>query len=288
MKIAIITDSVAYLSNEEQTALQVHVLPLTIAYEEHVYTEGVDLTAEQFYPLVRGGKTLPKSSQPTVGETLKLFEQLAKEYDAAIAIHLSSEISGTFQTTMSMSQEFDNFKVYGVDSRRACGAQAQLVREAARLINLGQTPEVIVKRLEQMVTAQNAYFLVDDLMHLQKGGRLSVGSAVVGSMLNIKPILTIDGKITPVEKIRTFKKGVSRIVELVNEHIRPYDVPFTVTLHHANALEKAEDIKQLLAAVLPEETTYIISEFGAVIGTHLGEHAIGVIFSPTTSDDLKN
>lgn len=288
MKIAIITDSVAYLSKEEQESLNVYVLPLSIAYEGKVYAEGIDLTSAEFYPLVRGGKNLPKSSQPTVGQTLNLLETLSKEYDAAIAIHLSSEISGTFQTTMSVAQDFENFKVYGIDSRRACGSQAQLVREAVRLANLGESAEEIVSKLENMISAQGAYLMVDDLMHLQKGGRLSTGSAVLGSMLNIKPILTIDGTITPVEKIRTFKKGVARIVELVTEHVSNYDEPFTVTIHHGNDLDKAESIKQALMAVLPNHTTFIVQEFGAVIGTHLGEHAIGVIFSPTTSFMKKN
>lgn len=279
MKIAVVTDSVAYLSKEEIDKSGVYVLPLSISFNDHVYTEGENLTADTFYDLVRDAKELPKSSQPSVGKTMELFETLSKEYDAIISIHLSSAISGTYQTIYSLKDEFDGVVIYPVDSRRACGAQAHLVREAVRLASLGTEPERIVERLETMVASQGAYFLVDDLMHLQKGGRLSMGSAVVGSMLNIKPILTIDGVITPAEKIRTFKKGITRITELFAQHLEQQTEPFIATIHHANRLEFAQEWQQELQERFPHVTFEIVA-FGPVIGTHLGEKAVGLIFGP--------
>lgn len=280
MKIALITDSVAYLSKEEQERLNVFVLPLSVEYEGKVYVEGEDLTADTFYDLIRGGKTLPKSSQPTIGKTIELFEHLSKEYDAAIAVHLSSEISGTFQTVFSLKDEFDNFTVYPVDSRRAVGGQVLLLRLAHKLIFEGKTPQEIVKALEDSIQYQNVYFLVDDLTNLQKGGRLSATSAMVGKMLSIKPLLTIDGKIEAIEKIRTFKKGVSRIVELVAEHSSKIgNVPMSFFIYHGNSLSVGEDLQRQLQEQYPDSTFELVT-FGPVIATHLGEGAVGVLFGP--------
>ncbi|MBF0780500.1 MULTISPECIES: DegV family protein [unclassified Granulicatella] len=283
MKIAIVTDSVAYLSQEECQKSNIYVLPLSIEFDGKVYVEGEDLTPTEFYDLVRGTKNLPKSSQPSVGSALELYQQLSKEYDAAIAIHLSSDISGTYQTAVSLMDEFSPFKIFAVDSKRACGSQSQLVREAVRLTQEGYSPETIVERLSRMIEHQTGYFLVDDLMHLQKGGRLSTGAAVVGSMLNIKPILTINGPITVAEKIRTFKKGITRITELFEQFKTEYDVPFTATIHHANRLEFAKEWQIELQEKFPNDTIEIV-EFGPVIGTHLGEKSIGLIFGPTMSE----
>lgn len=283
MKIAIVTDSVAYLNQEECQKSNIYVLPLSIEFNGQIYVEGIDLTPTEFYDLVRGAKELPKSSQPSVGKALELYQELASKYDAAIAIHLSSDISGTYQTAVSLADEFSPFKVYAVDSKRACGSQSQLVREAVRLAEKGYAPEKIVECLQKMIHQQTGYFLVDDLMHLQKGGRLSTGAAVVGSMLNIKPILTINGPITVAEKIRTFKKGIARITELFEQFKSEYPVPFTATIHHANRLDFAQEWHVELQAKFPNDTIEIV-EFGPVIGTHLGEKSIGLIFGPTHSD----
>lgn len=280
MKIALITDSVAYLSKQEQEKMNVFVLPLSVEYEGKVYVEGEDLTGESFYDLIRGGQTLPKSSQPTIGRTMELFETLAKDYDAAIAIHLSSEISGTFQTTFSQKDSVDGFTVYPVDSRRAVGAQVLLLRLAHQLIAEGKTPEEIVSALEENIKTHQVYFLVDDLTNLQKGGRLSAISEFVGKMLSIKPLLSIDGKIEAVEKIRTFKKGVSRIMELVAEHKASLnDVPMSMFIYHGNRIEVANEFKAQLQEKFPD-CEFEMTTFGPVIGTHLGEGAIGVLFGP--------
>lgn len=280
MKIALITDSVAYLSQEEQEKLNVFVLPLSVEYEGQVYVEGEDLTGETFYDLIRGGKTLPKSSQPTIGKTMELFEQLSKEYDAAIAVHLSSEISGTYQTVFSLKDEFDGFTVYPVDSRRAVGAQVLLLRLAHKLIQEGKTPQEIVTALQESIQYHNVYFLVDDLTNLQKGGRLSAASAMVGKMLSIKPLLTIDGKIEAVEKIRTFKKGLSRIVELIEAHkVSHNNMPMSMFVYHGNVPEVAQEFKEQLQAKFPD-CDFTMTTFGPVIGTHLGEGSMGVLFGP--------
>lgn len=280
MKIAIITDSVAYLSSQEVKEKNIYVLPLSVTIENQTYEENSGLSMDEFYHLVNQSAELPKSSQPIVGNTMALFERLSKEYDAAIAIHLSSDISGTYQTVYSLKDEYENFKIYPVDSKRACGSQAQLVRIAKRMADENVPVEEIVNHLvEDVIPKQNAYFLVDNLMHLQKGGRLSAGAAIVGSMLNIKPILTINGKITPTEKIRTFKKGLSRIEELFAQDIKKIDGVVKATIHHANRLDDAEYFKaQLLQSFNNIEVDIV--EFGPVIATHLGEKSMGLIYGP--------
>lgn len=179
MKIAIVTDSVAYLTQEEVTAMNVSLLPLSIEFQGKVYVEGQDLTPTEFYQLVRGADTLPKSSQPSIGQTMTLFETLSNDYDAVLAITLSGDISGTHQTVQSLDKECNGMRVFALDSRRAAGAQADLVRRAYKLIQDGKTIEEILADLNQMIAQQTVYFIVDDLKHLQKGGRLSASSAFV-------------------------------------------------------------------------------------------------------------
>lgn len=280
MKVAIITDSVAYLSAQEIKEKNIYVLPLSVTLGSDTYNENSGLVMDEFYQWVRTSSILPTSSQPSVGGVMALFEKLSKEYDAAISIHLSSEISGTYQTVCSLQNEYENFKVYPIDSRRACGAQAQLVRMAVDMVSKNVDVNEIIDYLNNsIIPKQNAYFLVDDLMHLQKGGRLSKSSAIIGSMLNVKPILTIDGKITAIEKIRTFKKGLSKIVELFEKDIQHIEGVVKATIHHANRLEEAEQFRLALISQFNDIEIDIV-EFGPVIATHLGEKSIGLIFGP--------
>lgn len=281
MKIAVVTDSTAYLTAEECRELGVVVLPLSITFQGKQYAEGEDITNEQFYEMVRHADVLPKSSQPAPGRVYEVFEQLTQQYDAIIAIHLSGKISGTYQTTASITQEFDAVPIYAIDSLRSCGAQAQLVREAVRLARAGVPAEEIVSRIEKLRDQQTVYFVVDNLHHLQKGGRLSAGAAMMGSMLKIKPILTINGEISIFEKVRTLPRVLTRVAELLDQEVAK-GVPLTATVHHAHAAERAAHWQQTLQELYPQ-VTFITAPFGPVIGTHLGEGAIGLTISPTTS-----
>lgn len=266
-KLAIVTDSASQISEKELKELDVYLMPIMV---EHNGVEYNGLTDEEFYNLDKS--VLPKTSQPNLYATMQLFEQLEKEYENVLIIHLSSEISGTYQTTCSLT-DYD-FNLFVFDSKTVLSQQAQLVREAVRLKELA--PLEIIDRLNKMIEKQDSLFLVDDLMHLQKGGRLSKSSAIIGSMLNVKPILNIKGSIEVVDKVRTSKKAMNYLVENIK-----VDKGNLITILHCNCLEKAEELKSKL-----NHKNIEIQCIGYAIGTHLGEGSIGVMWTPVNSEYL--
>jgi DegV family protein with EDD domain len=275
MKTAIVTDSTAYIPKEVREKWDIHMVPLNVVFGNESYQEEIELSVESFYEEVReSSRELPKTSQPAIGEFVELFEKLSADFDAVISIHLSSGISGTYQGAVSAGSMVQNIEVHTFDSEISAMPQGFYVLEAAKLAKAGRGPSEIVARLQEMKQTLKAYFMVDDLAHLQRGGRLSSAQAFVGSLLQVKPLLHfVDGKIIPFEKIRTRKKAIKRLVELFEEDAK-HGTPIEATVIHANRLEDAEELKAELEQKFPHAEVGI-SYFGPVIGTHLGEGAIG-------------
>ncbi|MBY8911571.1 DegV family protein [Bacillus sp. YC2] len=276
MNIAVVTDSTAYIPKEIREQNHIHMIPLQVVFGEKTYREETELDWRSFYKEVKNHDELPTTSQPSLGELIALYEELGKTYDAVISIHLSSGISGTYNTAASANAMVDHIEVYPFDSEISCLAQGFYALKAAQLIKDGaDSPEAIIRELEEMKKTVRAYFMVDDLAHLQRGGRLSSAQAFIGGLLKVKPILHFDNKvIVPFEKIRTRKKAISRIFELLDEDASK-GIPMQAAVIHANREEEAGDIIKELSGKYPHVEFYN-SYFGAVIGTHLGEGAIGI------------
>lgn len=283
MKTAIVTDSTAYIPQNIRDEKNIYMLPLLVYVDGESYREDIDLSATDFYEKIKNTTTFPSSSQPPIGETYQLFEELTKEYDAIISIHLSSGISGTYQSVTALKEEFPSFPIYTVDSEISCYPQARLVLEAARLAQTGMNAAEIVENIEILKSRTKAYFMVDDLNNLQKGGRLSGSAAMIGSMLKIKPILHFeDKKINVFEKIRTKKKALQLILDLLAKDAESVDYPLVVTVIHANREESAQELR---SAILAKHANIRceISYFGPVIGTHLGEGSLGITWTEDTA-----
>ncbi|WP_100332377.1 DegV family protein [Bacillus xiapuensis] len=275
MKTAIITDSTAYLPKKLRDQFHIHMIPLSVIVGEETYREEVDLTAGEFYEEVRAGEKLPTTSQPPIGHFVQLYEQLAKEYDAVVGIYLSSGISGTYQTSIQAGEMVEGLRVYSFDSEISCGPQGFYALRAAELAQQGRDPEEIIAELEMMKASTRAYFMVDDLQHLKRGGRLNGAQALIGGLLQVKPLLHFaDKKIVPFEKIRTSKKALKRIVELFEEDYQKGD-PLSVVIIHANREAHVQQWKEELQQRFPQ-AEFSLGYFGPVIGTHLGEGAIGM------------
>lgn len=283
MKTAIVTDSTAYIPQDILDKHNIYMLPLIVNIDGKSYREDIDLTATAFYEKLSKISTFPSSSQPAVGEVYELFQNLEKEYDAIVSISLSSGISGSFQTINTLVDDFPSCPIYPIDSEISCYPQARMVLEAARLAKQGVDAKEIVAQVEQLKSRTSAYFMVDDLINLQKGGRLSSGAALMGSMLKIKPILHFeDKKITVYEKIRTKKKALQLILDLLARDNETVDYPLIVTVIHANREESARELVQQIENRHPDVRCEM-SYFGAVIGTHLGEGALGITWTEDTS-----
>ena len=275
MKTVVVTDTTAYLPKELREQYNIQYIPLSVIFGNEVYREELEITVSDFYDMVKRSEKLPTTSQPSVGEFVELYEKLARDYDAIISIHLSSGISGTYQGAVSAGQMVEGVSVYPFDTEMSCMIQGFYAIEAAKLARQGAEPEQIMERLEDLKKTARAYFMADDLSHLQRGGRLSGAQALIGSLLQVKPLLHfVDTKIVPFEKIRTRKKAMKRMVELLGEDAST-GKPLQAVIIHANREEEAKDWKEELQQLYPN-VEFSISYFGPVIGTHLGEGAMGL------------
>ncbi|ARQ06354.1 DegV family protein [Macrococcoides canis] len=272
MKTAIITDSTSYLSQEMIERYDIRIISLNVIFKDQVFVEA-EYAAEQFYERMRSEKQLPTTSQPTTGEYIALLEQLKAEgYTDCIAIHLSSGISGTYQNAIAAGEMVEGINMYAFDSEIACMVAGMYTLRAAELKDTF-SPEQIIEELKLIRANSKAYFLVDDLKNLQKGGRLNGAQAIIGSMLQVKPILHFEDKvIVPYDKVRTKKKAVQFVQDKIKQEVT---APATIVVIHANADDEAEAIMQHFKTHMPD-VDVIKSYFGPVIGTHLGEKALGV------------
>ncbi|WP_163578988.1 DegV family protein [Gracilibacillus saliphilus] len=275
MKVAVITDSTAYIPESYREEENIHMVPLNVIIGNDSYQEEIDISTEEFYQKVREVEDFPKTSQPSIGLITEKLNELAKDYDQAIFITLSSGISGTFQSIVTAQSMVEGMEIFPFDSEISCMAQGFYVLEAAELAQNGEDAQTIMSRLHEIKESLRAYFMVDDLSHLHRGGRLNGAQALLGSMLQVKPILHFeDTKIVPYEKIRTKKKALKRIFELFEEDAST-GVPIRATVIHANRETEAEEIKRELETRF-DNVEISVSYFGPVIGTHLGEGSLGM------------
>ncbi|RXJ02291.1 DegV family protein [Anaerobacillus alkaliphilus] len=275
-KIAVVTDSTAYIPKQQRDELGITMVPLNVIFGNESYKEEVEITTADFYEMIKRIENLPTTSQPPIGEFAAEFERLASEgYTEIISIHLSSKISGTYQSAVAAASMVEGIKVTAFDSEISCMPQGFYVLEAVKLANEGKASEEIIARLNEMKTKVKAYFMADDLSHLHRGGRLSGAQAFIGSLLQIKPVLHfVEGKIVPFEKVRTSKKALNRIFGLLDEDAKTGE-PIQIVVIHGNCEEEAEKIQAQLQSEYPH-ANIMISYFGPVIGTHLGEGSIGI------------
>ncbi|MHD0284587.1 DegV family protein [Weissella tructae] len=279
MTLAIVTDSTSYLTEDEVKKFNINVMPIPVIIDNKMYKEGVDFTTDEFYDLLASSAEFPKTSQPATGEWLELFEQLkADGYDEALVISLSSTISGTVNTVASLENAIDGFKVHSYDSKLTVRIMGLLVLKAAQMAEAGKSMDEILTVLNQLTPTIDEYFVVDDLQNLARGGRLSNASAILGSMLRVKPILTFDNEsnyIVPFEKVRSMKKALGRAEDLFVQAKEEADYPLHGLVVHGNSLEAGEKFRDAMQEKYPD-VPFDLSYFGPVIGTHLGSGAIAL------------
>lgn len=281
MKIAVVTDSTAFLSDETKSNENLFVVPIPVILDGKIYNEGIDIEANEYYELLNNSQEFPTTSQPAMGEVLELYHNLAKKgYDQVISIHLSSGISGFVTNLSALSSTVEDITVHPFDSLITSAPMGHMVEVALEMSESGANVTEILERLSVIREYTSAYMIVDDLNNLVRGGRLTNGAAVIGSLLKIKPILNFEkGKIVVFEKIRSSKKAYLRVAEELGNKTAEINLPLRYFVIHANNLEVAEAEKAALLAKYPG-IDISISHFGPVIGSHLGEKAIGIAWAP--------
>ncbi|MEY8462908.1 DegV family protein [Streptococcus merionis] len=282
MKLAIVTDNSAFLSEKVLQDADVYVLTIPVIIDGTSYVEGENLTVSEFYEKMAQSQELPKTSQPSVAELDQLLQEFPKDgYTHVLGLFLSSGISGFWQNIQYLPEEYPNLTIAFPDTKITSAPLGMMVEQVLNQSKAGQSFDEIMANLRPLIEKTHAFIMVDDLDHLVKGGRLSNGSALLGNLLKIKPILYFnDGFIEVYEKVRTEKKAIKRLIEILEEQTADGD--YQVAIIHANCPDKAEDFKNLLVASGLSSNLAIVP-FGAVIGTHLGEGAIAFGISPKIS-----
>ncbi len=257
------------------------MIPLKVHFGNDMYQDAVTISAERFYQLLVEAKRLPTTSQPSPIEFLEVFKRLNAEPDTQIiSIHLSAAFSGTYQSAVlakNMMEEESDITI--VDSKSASYGFGLIVVEAAKMAEAGRTKEEILAMIERFQRERKLFFLVDTLEYLQKGGRIGKAAALFGTLLNIKPILSIDdeGEVYAVEKVRGHKKAVARILEMLKQQFegRPVHTVMGYTSNPSAADELAAAIQNTLDVRSMDYTIV-----GSVIGTHVGTGVAAVFMWP--------
>lgn len=280
MKLAVITDSSAYLSAETLQREDLYVLDIPVNIDGEEYVEGINLTAEEFYQKMAQASELPKTSQPSIAKLDEILTSLKEQgYTHALGLFLSSGISGFYQNIQYMIDEYEGLTIAFPDTLITSAPLGIMVESVFNWRDQGDDFAIIQDKLAIQISRTSAFIMVDDLDHLVKGGRLSNGAAILGNLLSIKPILYFNdqGVIEVYEKVRTEKKATKRLIEIIKEATTSGQ--YRVIVIHGNALEKAEELRQhLLDSGVGSDVS--LATFGSVIGTHLGAGSIALGYIP--------
>ena len=271
-EIAWVTDSTSGLTEEFIKNNHIYVVPLSIIFGEESFLEGVDITAEDFYPRLAASKVLPKTSQPAIGEFVELYQKLKEQYKHAIAIHASSALTGTFQSSVAASSMVD-FKVDVIDSKIGSYPLGRMVEKGVELQKEGKSYSEIVSYLKTLPDKANLYMAPGSLEQLHKGGRLSTTQVIIGSLIKLKLIVRFDdGKVVLFDKIRTEKKVKERLFQIFEEASGSIKEASVI---HGNVGQLAEEWREDLQQRHPN-IKFTTTIFSPVPGTHTGQGTIGL------------
>ncbi|PTX61236.1 DegV family protein with EDD domain [Melghirimyces profundicolus] len=280
-KVQVITDSTADISKDLIEELGISIVPLKVHLGGESYLDGITISPSEFYSRLKETDELATTSQPSPVDFVEAYREAAKDGDTDIlSIHLSSALSGTYQSALlAQSMVEDEFKVTVIDSKKASYAIGMIVVEVAKAAKEGKSLDECVEITHRIIDQEQIYFLVDTLEYLQKGGRIGKASAMVGSLLNIKPILTLnaEGEVSPVEKVRGKSKATDRIFELLKEKMKN-GVDKAAVVYTDNRKEAESWAKRLKEMFDMEDVE--LTEFGPVIGAHTGPGTLAVVALP--------
>jgi fatty acid kinase fatty acid binding subunit len=272
--VRIVTDSTADLTKEQQQAAGITVVPLNVHFGDQVFRDHVDLTTDEFFRRLKASPQLPRTSQPAVGVFEEAYRTLRQNGDEIVSVHLSSKVSGTYNSALMAAKEVDEEAIEVVDSLSTSMALGFMALEGARLARAGKDRVTITERLRALVPKARVICVVDTLTYLERGGRIGKARALLGSLLNFKPILELkDGEVVPVGRARGRPQALSRLVELLQRdgHVSQ------LAIMHGAAQADAERLRERVAASYPG-LDILLTETGAVLGTHTGPGVIGFTY----------
>lgn len=274
--VKIVVDSTCDLSKEQIERLDITVVPLSVRFDDDEYLDSVTINNEEFYEkLILAGDDMPTTSQPSPKSFEKVFKEYVDKGDDVVAILVSSKLSGTLQSAFNAKMEVSEDKIYLVDSRIASFGTYLLISEACKLRDEGKSASEIVIKIEHMIKNLKLYVCLNTLKYLVYGGRISKATGVVGTMLNINPILeAVDGELVQSGKVRGKKLSYKFMLEKVKDDI---DTSYPVSFGHAHAHKAIKDFESFMldhVDIKDKETVSI----GPTVGTYSGPGAIGIAY----------
>jgi len=267
---AVVTDSTADRPDEWRARYAIEVVPLKVLFGKETFRDGVDMTNEQFFARLATATSLPTTSAPSPGDFAEVYERLARDHDGCISIHIGAQLSATAEAARVGASSVGGFKVEVVDSQSVSMPVAFLCRIASEC----DTLDAAAAAVRQRVPNARVLALLDTLRYLEMGGRLSRAQAMIGTMLDLKPLLLVaDAEIKPVDRVRTRSRAIGRMVEFFG-----HDLPVeTLAVMHAQARDEADEIAAQLRQELPD-MEIPVGQIGCVLGTHTGPKALGLVY----------
>ena len=269
-RFAVVTDSTADLPDEWRDRYGIEVVPLKVLFGSETFRDRIDITDEQFFRRLASATKLPTTSAPSPGEFAEVFTRLAKNYESCISIHIGAQLSATAEAARVGAQSVEGFPVNVIDSETVTLPLAFLCRVAAECGTLEEATAAVKERVPKC----RVLALLDTLKYIEMGGRVSRAQAMIGTMLDLKPLLLVaDREIKSVDRVRTRSRAVPRMVEYFRAEL-PVE---HVAVMHAQAPEEAEKIASDLRKALPGQEIPIGS-IGCVLATHTGPKALGLVY----------
>ena len=280
---AIVLDSTADYPGATERFSNWRTVPLYVLFGAESVRDGVDLGPDEFYGRLRTAAEPPTTSQPTPGDFLAVYEELAPRFERILSLQLSSTLSGTCASAEAAAGMLGGTKVRVIDTRTVSAAIAMLALAVQRRLDRGTTDEEVEALVERFKREHALLFTVDTLAYLAKGGRIGRAAALAGSLLNVKPILTIrDGEVVPLKRVRGTQKAFEEFRSLLEAGSA--DVPsLHVGMAHAAAPERLAKLEQLVAESRPQACVDVTTSLGAVVGTHAGPGTAGLFWFDDTA-----
>lgn len=290
--IVVVTDSTAYLPAGAIAGLPIEVVPLHVIMGDESGSDGIEVSPADVVRALADKSLTVSTSRPAPEQFVETYRALFDAgYERIVSVHISSELSGTWDAARLAAQQCNgdvgHEVVRVVDSRLTAMALGfpvlMAARRAAEGAELDDVYDVAVRAIEHPTNI----FYVDTLEYLRRGGRIGAAQALLGTALAVKPLLHLsDGRIVPLEKVRTSSRAIARMKSLAIEAARAIEGPVLVAVHHLAAEEKAQQIRDELVEAIPNADEILISEIGAVLGVHVGPGMLGIIVVPAGNPDV--
>ncbi len=283
-KVAIVTDSTATIPPALLKELDIHMIPLILNVDGSSYKDGIDITPDAFYQLMRSSQSLPTTSSPSMGDFVRVYAAAGREAAGIVSIHLPANLSAIYMTALKASQLVDGPPIYVLDSRTVSMAQGFAVVEAARKAASGASLKEVVAHARAIAKQGRIYVMLETLEYLHRGGRIGDAASLLGGILHIKPVVyVLDGQVKPLSKPRTREKGREQMMKEMEKQAKGR--PIHAAIVQADALEEAEAFKRQVEKHFACKELYI-TEFTPVMGAHAGPGILGIAFYVEPEDAL--